>query len=149
MLELGIRVTLSLAVVLGLLWATARLGARRMGGGSRSLVRVRGRQALSRTSSVAVVEVGNRVLVLGVADTGVRLLTELDPEDIEVPVGEETGDAGPARRTTLAVPGAHAGTTPAGLAGSLLSGTTWKQAWAAATSRQPRAAGPVIGETGE
>ena len=50
--------------------------------GSRALLKVRGRQSLSRTASVAVVEVGNRVLVVGVSEGGVRLLTELDPEEI-------------------------------------------------------------------
>jgi flagellar protein FliO/FliZ len=175
MLELGIRVIVSLAVVLGLLWATARLGARRMGGGSRSLVRVRGRQPLSRTSSVAVVEVGSRVLVLGVADSGVRLLTELDPEDLEEPAADldpadldlagpdlagerppgarsagSVAAARPGRRRALPAPGARAGAAPGALGGSLLSGDTWKQAWAAATRRQDAAvAVPVNGEPGE
>ncbi len=83
MLELVLRLGISLAVVLGLFWLVARTGARRLGG-TRGLMRVHGRQTLSRTASVAVVEVGTRVLVVGVSDGGVRLLTELDPEDIAV-----------------------------------------------------------------
>lgn len=134
MLELAVRVGVSLCVVLGLLWATARVGSRRLGGGSRSLVRVRGRQALSRTSSLAVVEVGSRVLVVGVSDGGVRLLTELDPEEleVEVPSAEVADDAtsAPVRRPLVPAQGA--------LAGSLLSAQTWKQALSAATSRQRR-----------
>ncbi len=90
MLELVIRVVVSLGVVLGLFWAVTRLGARKLGGRDRALVRVRSRQALSRGSSLAVVEVGSRVLVVGVSDAGVRLLTELDPFELETDVSDLT-----------------------------------------------------------
>jgi flagellar protein FliO/FliZ len=126
MLELLLRVGFSLCLVLGLIWAAARLSSRRLAGGPRALVRVRGRQALSRTSSVAVVEVGSRLLVIGVSDGGVRLLTELDPEDVDVPVS----DAAPA------LPGVASAASTGPLGGSLLAPGTWKQAWAAATRRQ-------------
>ena len=125
MLGLLLRVVLSLAVVLGILWFVAK-GGRRAGGRTR-LVRVAGRQALSRTASVAVVEVADRVLVLGVSDAGVRLLTELDPEQIAEP---ESSQPAPA----LGLPGVPE-SAPSGsvLSGSVLSAVTWKQAWAAAT----------------
>ena len=90
MLELAIRVVVSLGVVLGLFWAVTRLGSRKLGGRDRALVRVRSRQALSRGSSLAVVEVGSRVLVVGVSDAGVRLLTELDPFELETDVSDLT-----------------------------------------------------------
>lgn len=92
MAELTVRVVISLAVVLGLFWLVARTGSRRIGGRDRGLLRVRGRQALSRGSSLAVVEVGARVLVVGVSDSGVRLLTELDPLELEsaVPTAQDT-----------------------------------------------------------
>jgi flagellar protein FliO/FliZ len=80
-LELVLRLGFSLAAVLGLFWLVAHLGSRRLGG-TRALLHVRARQSLSRTASVAVVEVGDRVLVVGVADGGVRLLTELDPTSL-------------------------------------------------------------------
>jgi len=120
-LGLLLRVVLSLAVVLGILWFVANKAGRR--GGRTRLVRVAGRQALSRTASVAVVEVADRVLVLGVSDAGVRLLTELDPDQIAEP--EDTSAA-----PVLPVTGGAA------LAGSVLSPVTWKQAWAAATGRR-------------
>ena len=129
MLELILRLAVSLGVVLGLFWLVARTGAKKLGG-TRSLLRVHGRQSLSRTASVAVVEVGSRVLVVGVSEGGVRLLTELDPEEIAEPasVTVEAGDgAQPATRPAV----------PAGLSGSLLSTQTWKQAWAAATALTP------------
>jgi len=130
-----VRVVGSLMVILGLLWLAARLSSRRLGSGSRALVRVRGRQSLSRTTSLAVVEVGTRVLVVGVSDGGVRLLTELDPEELEVEADDEVevtdGEtvAPRVRGRRPAVPAQGA------LAGSLLSAQTWKQALAAATSR--------------
>ncbi|HET7387490.1 MAG TPA: flagellar biosynthetic protein FliO [Nocardioidaceae bacterium] len=126
MLGLVVRVVASLCIVLGLLWLTARFGSRRLGGGSRALMRVRGRQPLSRTASVAVVEVGSRLLVVGVGDGGVRLLTELDPEDLTVPEAYTDTDPEPE--------------SSAPLGGSLLAPQTWKQAWTAATSRAAKSA---------
>jgi flagellar protein FliO/FliZ len=94
MLGLVLRVLLSLAVVLGLFWMVARTGSRKLGGRDRGLIRVRGRQALSRGSSLAVVEVGTRVLVVGVSDGGVRLLTEMDPDELGTasPAAPHTGE---------------------------------------------------------
>jgi len=84
-LESVVRVVVSLAVVLGLFWVVARTGSRRLGGRDRGLMRVRSRQSLSRGSSLAVVEVGTRVLVIGVSDSGVRLLTEMHPGELTAP----------------------------------------------------------------
>ncbi|HEX6515058.1 MAG TPA: flagellar biosynthetic protein FliO [Nocardioidaceae bacterium] len=152
MLVLFLRVLVSLALVLGLFWLVARYGTRRLGG-SRSLVRVLGRQQLSRGSSLAVVEVGERVLVVGVSDGGVRLLTELEPD--ELPVAEKaptqqsatdgvaspvTGPSGSGLSGSK-LPGPRlpgSGLSGSRLSGSMLSGQTWKQAWAAATGRVSR-----------
>lgn len=95
MLELVLRLGFSLAAVLGLFWLVAHFGSRRLGG-SRALLHVRARQSLSRTASVAVIEVGDRVLVVGVADGGVRLLTELDPDSLPVTPSRVVGDGGDA-----------------------------------------------------
>lgn len=105
MLELTIRLVVSLAIVVGLMLLLARLGARRFSGSSKSMVHVLHRQPLSKASSLAVVSVGGRVLVLGATEHQVSLLTELDPEDL----GEDLTDL-----VTLD-PGAHeepAVTTP-------------------------------------
>ncbi len=139
MLELTIRLVLSLAVVLGLLLLLARVAGRRFRGSGDSLVRVLHRQPLSRTSAVSVVAVGTRVLVLGTTEQQVRVLAELDPEELE-----DTADvlalptalpaALPAPR---AIGGAHRAAVDDGgaLAGSVLSPATWRQALAAATRR--------------
>lgn len=90
MFELAIRVVFSLAVILGLLWFIARTSSRKFGGTARSAVRVVARQPLARSASLAVVEVGDRVLVVGVSEHGVNLLTEMDPDELPAPVVPET-----------------------------------------------------------
>ena len=139
MVELGFRLLLSLGVVLGLFWAVARMGARRVGGRDRTLLRVRSRQALSRGSSIAVVEVGSRVLVVGVSDAGVRMLTELDPFELD------SEPAAPTEPTSEATPATHVSQVSS-LGGSLLAPVTWKQAWSAATGRSYVAANGVTPE---
>jgi flagellar protein FliO/FliZ len=154
MLELALRLVFSLAVVLGLLLLIARISARRFRGPNDSLVRVIHRQPLSRSNAVCVVAVGTRVLVLGTTEHQVRVLAELDPDEIGVP-GEVTAltPVEPSRpltggahradgpRTAIALPAARGGARVAApvddgaLSGSVLSPSTWKQALAAATTR--------------
>lgn len=89
MIELVLRVLCSLTVVFVLLWALARLARRGLGSRRGGLLTVLARQQLSRGSSVAVVKVADRALVLGVSDAGVSLLADADahlfdqpPEDL-------------------------------------------------------------------
>ena len=72
MLELAIRLVFSLAVVLGLLLLLTKVGARRFRGNRDAMVQVLHRQHLSRGSTVSVVTVGTRVLVLGTTEHQVR-----------------------------------------------------------------------------
>ncbi|MGH3423218.1 MAG: FliO/MopB family protein [Nocardioidaceae bacterium] len=159
MVELVLRVVLSLAVVLGLLWFIARMSARRMGGGRGSVLNVVGRQSLGRTASMAVVTVGARVLVVGVSENGVRLLTELDPEEIELDATEvlEGAEVAPVTAQVSAQVSAPVVPLPVGTRpgrhapeprprrpvlaanGSVLSAQTWRQAWVAVTGRSGRA----------
>jgi flagellar protein FliO/FliZ len=88
MAELVIRLVFSLAVVVGLLLMMARFSAKRFQGRGDAFVRVMHRQALSRGSTVAVVTVGPRVLVLGTTEHQVRLLAELDPEELDMAVAD-------------------------------------------------------------
>src|SRR5690349_19765905 len=60
----------------------ARVAGRRMRGQSGAALQVLHRQALSRNASVVVVSVGTRVLVLGTTDQQVRVLTEMEPEEL-------------------------------------------------------------------
>lgn len=152
MLELTLRLVFSLAVVLGLLLLIAKLGSRRFRGQHGALVQVLHRQPLTRGTSVSVVAVGSRVLVLGTTEQQVRVLAELDPDEVALPqelleVEAEVVPAAPA----APAPGAHRADVPAvtaarsaarasraadvPLAGSVLSVDTWRQALAAATRR--------------
>jgi flagellar protein FliO/FliZ len=162
MIELVVRLVFSLAVVVGMLLLLAKFSAKRFRGGSGSLVQVVQRQPLSRTSSVAVVTVGSRVLVLGTTEQQVQLLTELDPDELDVPdlavpdleaasdrpraIERGQSDEAPAARL-LARPKRQSRTKPTAvvrdadvvavegaLSGSVLSAQTWKQAFAAATT---------------
>ncbi|MBI2244405.1 MAG: flagellar biosynthetic protein FliO [Nocardioides sp.] len=140
MLELTVRLLVSLSLVIGLLLLLARFGGRRFRGNRDSMVRVLHRHHLSRGSTVSVVAVGSRLLVLGATEHQVRVLTELDPEDLAHHGADVLSLAErPAARTaspTTADDDATAVSRGSGpLAGSVLSAATWKQALAAATRR--------------
>lgn len=101
------RTLLALGVVLGLVWALARLARRAQGGdGQRGRTRphlpqesrrgpgisVLARRPLSRTAAVAVVRVGDRDLVVGTTSQSITLLTELArPGDGDGAVHEPAG----------------------------------------------------------
>lgn len=151
MLELTVRLIVSLAIVIGLLLVLARFGARKFRGGSGALVHVVHRQPLSRTSAVAVVTVGTRVLVLGTTEQQISVLAELDPDEIELdeaelaevsyltqPVIEQkvpellTRTRAPGSHRATAAPKAAPAAAQGALAGSILSVQTWRQAFNAA-----------------
>ena len=149
MLELTIRLVVSLAIVVGLLLLLARFGARKFRGKAGALVHVVHRQPLSRTSAVAVVTVGSRVLVLGTTEHQVSILTELEPEELDGVVETDALEAaddedlatldtldGRAMRPLLADP-----IQRGPLAGSVLSAQTWRQAFQVASQAASRAGG--------
>lgn len=155
------RLVASLAVVVGILLLLARVVGKRFAGQAGAPVQVLHRQPLSRSSSVAVVSVGSRILVVGTTDHQVQLLTELDPEDLEpelgraVLVGEPVDEQveGPVVDSPVVGPvgqdvpelvrraGAHRAEATrrpvhqGSLTGSVLSIDTWRQAMAAATGK--------------
>ncbi|GID96860.1 flagellar biosynthetic protein FliO [Amorphoplanes digitatis] len=120
MFELVLRIGFSLLVVFGLLWGLAKVvgrgGMRRRGSGSLSVLN---RQHLTRSSSVAVVQVADRALILGVTDNQVSLLgeTDLDAFGAEQRPVQQKQDALP----VLPVAPEHGGR----LDGSVLSPRTW------------------------
>jgi flagellar protein FliO/FliZ len=77
---LGLRVVLSLACVLGLIWFAGRKMQGSAGVRKQRTVplTVLGRQSLGKGAGVALVEVAGRVLLLGVGEQGVSVLTEVD-----------------------------------------------------------------------
>jgi flagellar protein FliO/FliZ len=130
-IELAVRLVLSLSVVLGLLLLLARFGGRKFRGNRDAMVQVLHRQHLTRGSTISVVSVGSKVLVLGTTEQQVRVLTELDPDEVVVPEADLALEEIEQPRAISAVP--SRGNTA--LAGSVLSVDTWKQALAAATKR--------------
>ena len=78
------RMLLALVLVLGVMWALARWARKPMGvGKGERVMTVLARQQLSRSSSVAVLKLMDRALVLGVTEQGVQLLTETELAPIE------------------------------------------------------------------
>lgn len=124
MLGPALRMLVSLAIVLALMYVAARLLSRSRGvspvrkvGGRpgrplraskmrprrparrRADLEVIARQPLGKTTSIAVVRIGERNLLLGVTDSSVQLLSDLDAsafgavsEDAEMPAGDVPTD---------------------------------------------------------
>lgn len=88
--ELVLRMVLSLAIMGALVWLALRLGKGRRGrsvlralsgvagagGRGPEAIEVCARRPLSRSSSLALVRVGERTLLLGVGEAGVQVLAE-------------------------------------------------------------------------
>ncbi len=129
MFELVLRIGFSLLVVLGLMWGLARVirrGGVRRGTGSLMILN---RQQLSRGSSVAVVRVADRALILGVTDVQVSLLgeTDLTSFDEEHHFGHDHRDAVAVDPEAVLLPG-HPTVLPhhgGKLEGSVLSPRVW------------------------
>ena len=98
-LSLGFRLIVSLAVVLGIIGGLVYV-ARRRGGGlgfafgpAASVITVKGREQLNRNSTVALLKVGERALLVGVTDQRIEVLAEGDellPAEPEVTETETT-----------------------------------------------------------
>jgi flagellar protein FliO/FliZ len=123
LIELVLRIAFSLLVVLGLMWGLAKLARRPLtghrGAGALSVLN---RQQLGRASSIAVVRVADKALIVGVTDTQVSLLGETDLLAFteESLAASEHRDAVP-----LAGPVAD-DRLPGRLDGSVLSPSTWR-----------------------
>ena len=143
MTALAMRLVFSLAIVVGLLLLIARVAGRRFQGRTGAPIQVVHRQQLTRGSGVAVVTVGDRVLVLGTTEHQVTLLTEMEPDELLteedlleadlIDLDPEHGTAAeePRARTVPHLGNRHrvdAGSKDGPLAGSVLSAQTWRQA---------------------
>jgi flagellar protein FliO/FliZ len=117
LVALLVRVVVSLGVVLAVMAGAAAVLRRSgvvgtMPAGKRGLrrrsnpVEVIARHGLSRGSSIAVVRLGGRALVLGVTEHQVSLLAEVDPAELDASADDEGITAGPAG------PGIGAGALP-------------------------------------
>lgn len=140
--EMVLRAVGGLAAVLGTLWVAVRVArARAVGAGTAPVARLRviARASVGRHASVVTVDAGDRVLVLGVADSGVRLLAEQPALPAPEPAVERVDlDLG---SLPGVVPGAGPSPVPAprsALTGSLVDPGTWRQAVAAVRERTVR-----------
>jgi flagellar protein FliO/FliZ len=101
------RLAVSLAVVFGLMVLAGRLLRRRglspgRAGAAANRIEVLARQGLGRSSSVQLVRVGGRTLVLGVTEAAVSVLAEADPLLLEAELA-----LSPAETTPLSGAGWH------------------------------------------
>ncbi|TFC52094.1 flagellar biosynthetic protein FliO [Cryobacterium sp. TmT2-59] len=136
----ALRVALSLAAVLGLLWVLQRrLTKSARGGRSANLVTVVGRQGLGQKASVVVVDIEGRRFVLGVTEQSVSVLHTGEQTDAPADFARELADAGRGD-AELAPPfilrPRRDRPAPGRLAGSILSPATWQHT--AAALRQNR-----------
>jgi len=83
----ALRVILSLAVVLGLLWVLQRRLSRGSGSRAANLVTVVGRQGLGQKASVVVVDVDGRRFVLGVTEQSISVLHDGETDQTRVSAG--------------------------------------------------------------
>jgi len=82
--ELVLRIGFSLFVVLGLMWALARVVRRPLGvGRAHGQLAVLNRQQLTRGAAVTVVKVADRAMILGVTEQQVSFLGEADIAEFE------------------------------------------------------------------
>ncbi|SDY81538.1 flagellar protein FliO/FliZ [Micromonospora pattaloongensis] len=124
MIELVLRITLSLLIVLGLMWGLARLARRPLSGRGGAALAVISRQQLTRGSSVALLRVVDRALVVGITDNQVTLLAETDLASVERHLQEPAEQ----RSAVEVAPGDPvAPVTPGRLDGSILSPATWSR----------------------
>jgi flagellar protein FliO/FliZ len=110
-----IRLVLSLAFIAAVLWFAARVAQKRGLGQGNGLIEVVARQRMGRASTVSVVRIADRVLVVGATEEQVTLLAEVDGDVVEEAMAE--------RRPAVAQP-AGAG-TPGALAGSVFDRNGW------------------------
>ena len=124
-----IRLVLSLAFVGGILWFAARLARKKgLGGNGNGLVEVVATQRVGRASTVNVIRIADRVLVIGSTEQTVTVLTEMDGEALEAALADRelaaltAGEPGDGSRRPLVA----ARSTPGGvLAGSVLDRGSW------------------------
>jgi flagellar protein FliO/FliZ len=156
----ALRVVLSLAVVLGLLWVLQRRLSRGSATRSANVVTIVGRQGLGQKAAIVVVDVDGRRFVLGVTEQSINVLHGSDAEpaaDTRIPARSATAfgrslSAATAAADPLAAEGIAVDDTAepppptfrprrvrdhqSRLAGSILSPSTWQQT--AAMLRQGR-----------
>ena len=125
-----VRLVLCLAFVGGVLLFASRVAQKRGIGGTTGVIEVVARQRMGRSSSISVLRVAGRVLVVGSTEEQVTLLAEVEDDELQTALtaavppartggGDGTGERSPGRP-------ARGGSGGSGvLAGSVLDRGTW------------------------
>jgi flagellar protein FliO/FliZ len=125
-----IRLVLCLAFVGGVLLFASRVAQKRGLGGATGVIEVVARQRMGRASSVSVLRVAGRVLVVGSTEEQVTLLAEVEDEELQTALAAAVPTARAGADGETAEPGAGRPALPArgssgALAGSVLDRGTW------------------------
>ena len=125
-----VRLVLCLAFVGGVLLFASRVAQKRGLGGNTGVIEVVARQRMGRASSVSVLRVAGRVLVVGSTEEQVTLLAEVEDDELRTAMAAAAPVRTPAEAGTselepgrVAVPTARSGS--GALAGSVLDRGTW------------------------
>jgi len=127
-----IRLVLCLAFVGGVLLFASRVAKKRGLGGTTGVIEVVARQRMGRASSVSVLRVAGRVLVVGSTEEQVTLLAEVEDEELQTalaavaPVRPAAVDGGTSELGVARPPLPRSGN--GALAGSVLDRGTWTSA---------------------
>jgi flagellar protein FliO/FliZ len=126
-----IRLVLCLAFIAMVLLFASRVAKKRGLGGATGVIEVVARQRMGRASSVSVLRVAGRVLVVGATEEQVTLLAEVEDDELEAALDaqltrvgstaadDDTAAVRPPRRALPARSGSGA------LSGSVLDRGTW------------------------
>lgn len=141
---LVLRVVVSLAIVIGLIWALARVRKRVSPKGA-SALQILSKVPVSKRGSILLVEIGGKTLLLGSTDSTISLLSEVDlsededaaaqkrtPIDFSTLLDEWRAEGVDDVSLVAATPDEFAASIPVPraqgpLAGSVLSPQTWRQ----------------------
>lgn len=139
-LVIALRVALSLAVVVGLLWFMQRRVTRSQRVSKNAqLITVVGRQGVGQKASVVVVDIDGQRFVLGVTEQNVSVLRSTEAPAAAESVAPASTSADLFARSLDSANDdlvASVDAAPRALGGSILSPSTWKQT--AAALRQPQ-----------
>jgi flagellar protein FliO/FliZ len=125
-----IRLVLCLAFVGGVLLFASRVAQKRGIGGATGVIEVVARQRMGRASSVSVLRVAGRVLVVGSTEEQVTLLAEVEDDELQtalaavVPAGRPRAE-NQSGEPTSGRPARPARNGSGALAGSVLDRGTW------------------------
>ena len=128
-----IRLVLCLAFVGAVLLFASRVARKRGIGGATGVIEVVARQRMGRASSVSVLRVAGRVLVVGSTEEQVTLLAEVEAEELQTalsaavpaPRRGSTGEDGSTLELPAAGPARPGRSGSGALAGSVLDRATW------------------------